>query len=322
MTDASLTRRGLFAAAGAAGAAAALAPMAGLAATPMQGAHLPTYRRFKLGAFEVTALVDGTAPRDAPETIFGIDQDPADVAALLEDSLLPTDKAMFYFTPTVVNTGSQVLLFDTGLGAGARAGGLGRTRALLAETGIAPEAVDTVVLTHFHPDHIGGLMEDGAPAFPNAQYVTAAAEYDFWSPEERLSGPTERVAKLTASNVVPLADKISFITPGDSIASGIDTIDASGHTPGHTAVHLESEGQRLMIVADTAAHYIVSLQRPDWHLLFDMDKEKAAATRKQIFGMIAADKIPFIGYHMPSVGFIEPSGDAFRFVAATYQLDL
>ncbi|MEM9048099.1 MAG: MBL fold metallo-hydrolase [Pseudomonadota bacterium] len=322
MESTGMTRRGLFATAGAASAAAALSPLPATAAAPMQGPFQATYRRFTLGAFEVTALVDGITPRDAPETIFGTDQDPADVGALLEANLLPSDKAMFYFTPTVVNTGNEVVLFDTGLGAGARGGGLGRTRALLAETGIAPEAVDILVLTHFHPDHIGGLMEDGAPAFPNARYVASAAEFDFWSPEERRTGATERVANLTAANVLPLAEKMSFVAPGDSIVSGIETIDASGHTPGHFVVHLESEGKRLAITADTANHYVLSLQRPDWEVLFDMDKAKAAAMRKSVFGMIAADKIPFIGYHMPSVGYVEPMGDGFRFVAASYQLDL
>lgn len=319
---ATISRRGLFAAAGAAGAAAALGPIAATAAAPQMGAHAPAWRRFTLGGFEVTTLVDGTTPREAPEKIFGTDQDPGTVAALLAENFLPAEAAMFTFNPTVVNTGAEVILFDAGLGAGARGGGMGRTRDLLAQSGIAPEQVDIVVITHFHPDHIGGLMEADGPAFPNARYVTGATEYDFWSAPERMSGPTERVATLTASNVVPLAEKMTFLSPGDAVVSGVEAVAAMGHTPGHLGFHVESEGARVMISADACNHYVLSLQRPDWQVLFDMDKAMAAQTRKDLFGMIAADRIPVIGYHFPSIGFVEPHGEGFRFVAASYQLDL
>ena len=88
--------------------------------------------------------------------------------------------------------------------------------------------------------------------------------------------------------------------------------------------HVESDGQRLMITADTANHYVWSLQKPDWEVRFDADKPAAAAVRKQVFGMIAADRIPFIGYHMPfpGTGFVEAKDDGFRFVPASYQLML
>jgi glyoxylase-like metal-dependent hydrolase (beta-lactamase superfamily II) len=88
--------------------------------------------------------------------------------------------------------------------------------------------------------------------------------------------------------------------------------------------HIESEGQRLMLTADTANHFVASLQRPDWHVGFDADKEAAAATRRELFGMIAADRIPFIGYHMPfpAIGYVEEHGEGFRFVPVSYQFDV
>ena len=308
---------------------AALAGLAASAATPvfakapMMGLSRPSHYRFKLGGFEVTSLFDGAIQLDGPHPIFGQDQTAEAVAELTTQYLLPSDKMEIGFTPVIVNTGEEVIMFDTGNGAGRRPNA-GKFRERLADVGLTPEQIDVVVITHFHPDHIGGLMEEGAAAYPNARYVTASAEYDFWTPEDKLSGGTERVAKLTQSNVIPLAEKFSFIKDGEDVVSGVTAVDASGHTPGHMAYHLESEGRRLMICADTANHYVVSLERPDWHVRFDMDKEAAAATRKKLFGMIAADKIPFTGYHMPfpAVGYVVEMGPGFHYVPASYQLNL
>ena len=293
------------------------------AEAPLLGPERPSYYRFDLGDFEVTTLLDGAIQLDGPHPIFGQNVDVGEVQALAEKNFLPPDRMSISFTPVIVNTGERLVMFDSGNGGGRRPDA-GRLADLFGSAGFAPSEVDIVVLTHFHPDHIGGLMEGGEPLFPNASYVANEAEYDFWSPEDKLSGPTERVAKLTQSNVVPLADKMTFLKDGGEVVSGITAIDASGHTPGHTAFHLESAGKRLMITADTANHYIVSLERPDWHVRFDMDKEAAAAARKNVFGMIAADRIPFTGYHMPfpAVGYVQQIDGGFRYMPASYQLDL
>jgi glyoxylase-like metal-dependent hydrolase (beta-lactamase superfamily II) len=167
-------------------------------------------------------------------------------------------------------------------------------------------------------------MEDGQPLLPNVRYVTGEVEYDFWSPEDRLSGPTERVATLVQANVVPLAEKTSFIKEGAQVAPGIEAIAAFGHTPGHMVFHIESAGRRLLLTADTANHFVASLQRPEWHVRFDMDKEQAVAARRRIFDMVAAERIPFTGYHMPfpSVGYVEQSELGYRYVPAAYQFSL
>jgi glyoxylase-like metal-dependent hydrolase (beta-lactamase superfamily II) len=312
------------------GAGAAMAPLlAGAlstparAAAPMLGADQPAHYRFKLGGFEVTTILDGAIQLKGPHPIFGQNVPEADVHALAKENFLPPANFEIGFAPVVVNTGSLLVLFDTGNGAGRRPNA-GNTAATLAKAGYHPEQIDVVVITHFHPDHIGGMMEDGKPAYPNARYITGETEYNFWSPKEMAEGKLARVGKLVQSNVVPFAEKISFLKPDGAIASGITAIKAFGHTPGHMAYHLESEGRRLLLWADTTNHYVASLQRPDWHVRFDMDKAAAAQTRKDILGMAAADKIPCAGYHMPfpSVGFVENRAGAYHWVPVSYQLNL
>lgn len=297
---------------------------AAYAQAPMSEVENPGFSRFALGGFEVTAIQDGTRAMEEPHTIFGEDQAPEDVAALLEANFLPTDRSLNGFTPVLVNTGSELVLFDTGLGAAAREGGMGKLRSRLESSGYGAGDVTVVVLTHFHGDHIGGLMEDGAPAFPNARYVMGQAEYDFWTADERMSGPTEGNANAVRANVVPLAEQATFLDDGDEVVPGISAMLAAGHTPGHMIFNLESEGSRLVLTADTANHYVLSVQRPDWHVSFDMDKEEAAQTRRRVFDMIASERVPFIGYHMPfpSAGFLEKIDQGYRFVPVSYQLEL
>jgi glyoxylase-like metal-dependent hydrolase (beta-lactamase superfamily II) len=323
----SMSRRNLFKVT-ALGAGALAAPQlmvrAAQAEVPMAAAQPAAYKRFSLGDFEITVLSDGHRVVPGPQKIFGTNKTEEEVAELLNTNYLPVDQMQFTFAPTLVNTGSDLVLFDTGNGEGGREGGVGQTLANLKASGYAPEQVTIVVLTHLHGDHIGGLMEAGAPTFPNARYITGQAEYDFWSSEDRIGTGTENGHKNVVSKVVPLADKMSFIGDGESVVSGITSMAAFGHTTGHMIYGLESGGRKLMLTADTVNHFVLSLQRPDWEVLFDADKAAAAQTRKAVFDMIAADRLPFIGYHMPfpSVGFIEKASEGYRFIPETYQLDL
>lgn len=276
------------------------------AAAEMKGMGTSPYNRFKMGDFEVTALLAGTRTVPEPQTIFGMNVSADEFATVSQAAHIPTDKAQFFFTPTVVNTGSELVLFDTGLN------GAGITGALMA-AGYSPDQVDTVVLTHMHGDHIGGLMTDGAPTFANARYVTGSVEHNHWSTAGN---------EGFDNNVKPLNEKMAFIEDGGSVAGGITAISAPGHTPGHMGYMIESGGQQLALVADLANHYIWSLAYPDWEVKFDMDKAMAAASRRQVLGMLASDKVPMIGYHMPwpAMGYVETRDDGFRFVPASYQM--
>ena len=301
-----LSRRHLLTAAAALPLAAAGG--AARAAAPMLGVDIPTWRRVSLGGFEVTTLLAASAVRDDPHGIFGLNADDATFARVSKAARLPTDRVRFFFTPTVVNTGAELVLFDTGLSA------RGTTTALRA-AGYAPGQLDVVVITHMHGDHIGGLTGEGGVTFPNARYVTGAREYDAWA----AMGNDRFDSKMR-----PLAEKTTMLQPGDTVTNGITAVAAFGHTPGHMAYMLESDGRQLLIAADFANHHVWSLAHPDWEVKFDMDKKAAASTRKNLLSMLASDNIPFIGYHLPfpATGYVEAAGDAFRYVPESYQLTL
>ncbi len=270
-------------------------------------APAPVHSDFNLGDFRVTTLLAGTRPVEGPNGIFGLNVDEDTFNSVSAENFIPTDVAQFYFTPTVVNTGNEVILFDTGLNAAG-------TTAALAAAGYAAEDITHVVITHMHGDHIGGLTgDDGNATFANAAYVTGQAEFDHWAGAENDG---------FEAKVRPLAEQMTFIGDGAAVASGVTSMAAFGHTPGHMVYMLESGGEQLVLAADMTNHYVWSLAYPDWEVRFDMDKAAAAATRRTVLGMLAADKIPMVGYHMPfpGLGYIATRDDGFRYVPHSYQL--
>ncbi|MEY8827433.1 MBL fold metallo-hydrolase [Sedimentitalea sp. XS_ASV28] len=301
-----LTRRAALA--GAAALPFAAAAVRTHAAAPMMGASNPPYNRFRLGEFDVTTILAGTRTVGDPQNIFGMNVSPEAFKEVSDAAHIPTDQAQFFFTPTIVNTGAELVLFDTGLSAEG-------TTAALAAAGYTPDMIDVVVITHMHGDHIGGVTNGDAPTFPNARYVTGSAEFDAWS----AMGNDTFDAKMK-----PLAEQTTFIPGGADVTGGITAMEAFGHTPGHMAYLLDSGGSQLLIGADFTNHYVWSLAYPDWEVKFDMDKEMAARTRRKILGMLATDGLPMIGYHMPwpAVGYVETRGDGFHYVPHSYQLML
>lgn len=323
-----LNRRVLFGLTAGALAAPAILPRlasAQDAAAPAAGAEpAPRIHSFPLGGFKVTVISDGKRVSEKPQETFGTNQTPEAVGELLTANFLPADKFVNGFSPTLVDTGSEVVLFDTGMGEGGREAGAGQLIKGLAAAGYTPDKVSVVVITHMHGDHIGGLMEGGKPAFPNARYVTGQTEYDFWKDAARVGTPAENGHKTVLAKFAPLAEKATFIGDGGEVVSGISGMNAFGHSPGHMVYRIESDGKAMILTADTANHFVLSLQRPDWEVRFDMDKAAAAATRKKVFDMIATDRLPFVGYHMPfpAVGFVEKQDQGYRFVPASYQFDI
>ena len=290
----------------------------------MKGVLRPSTYRFRMGGFEITTILDGVSQRDGPHPLFGSDQPAAVVQDHAAANRLPRTRFEHSFTPAVVNTGNELVLFDTGNGPVRRDTGVGNLRALLADAGYAPGDIDRVIITHGHPDHIGGLLEDGEPAFPKADYMFGQREFDFWRRGENVPESRKANRELFVKLALPLADQATLVADGDEVAPGIHAIEAFGHSAGHMAYHLESEGQRLLLWGDTANHYAVSLQRPEWHAQADDDKEAAVATRKRILDMVATERLWVIGHHMPfpAVGTVEQSHDGYRWLPVSYQLNL
>ncbi|MEP4036638.1 MBL fold metallo-hydrolase [Pseudophaeobacter sp.] len=268
-------------------------------------------RSFKLGGFTVTTLLDGSRPVADAKAIFGGGATDAEFAASSAQNFIPADMAQFFFTPTLVDTGQEKILFDTGLGRGG-------IQMALAEVGLTPQDIDVVVLTHMHPDHIGGMTTDGAETFSKARYITGRQEYDFWGGQDKTSG----IGGLMAQKLTPFAEKLFFLEDGGSVASGVSAVASFGHTPGHMGYMLDSGGQQLMLTADLANHYVWSFAHPDWEVKFDMNKEAATAARRKILDMLASTRTPMIGYHMPfpAAGYVETRGSGFRFVPVSYQM--
>ncbi len=295
------------------------------AAAPFLGVSKPTFYRFELGAFEITTISDGEALIEKVYPIFGANASEKQVETLLTDNLMPARLFNPTFLPTVVNTGKELILFDTGNGENGFAPRpfAGNLAKQLAVAGFKPEQIDIVVITHGHSDHIGGIKEKDKEAFPNAQYVISDIEFNFWDNDDKLPKGLEPFAKPFKTNTAGLKEKFKFIKPGDEVVSGIEAVKAYGHTPGHLAFHIESKGKEMLLMADCAHHHVLSLARPDWHMVFDADKEQGAQTRKTIFDMAAKDKLPIIGFHMPfpGIGFIEKrDAMGYRWVPNSYPL--
>jgi glyoxylase-like metal-dependent hydrolase (beta-lactamase superfamily II) len=317
-----LTRRTILTASAVAGAAAAFPFTPAAAKAPLGGKAGPGFHRFKVGSFEVIALHDGVVQFPMPKGFVKNASD-EEVAKAYGEQGLPMDKLTITFTALAVNTGDRVVLIDTGFG---NNGGptTGTVAANLAAAGIEAKDVDTVLISHFHGDHIGGIRaKDGTAVFPNAEIVVPEAEWAFWTDEARRnSAPEAMKGSFAAVERVfgPIAKDVRRIAWGKEAVPGITAMQADGHTPGHTAFVIGTGADRMVYVADITNHPGVFARRPDWQIMFDMDPQQAIATRKKLLDMAAAEKVRLSFYHgpFPSTGFILREGAGYSFTPAMW----
>ena len=278
----------------------------------MDGIH-----RFRLGGFEVATILDGAARRDDLHPRFAVNADRESVQALAQECGLAFPEYEQVFVPSVIDTGAQIVVFDPGFGERAPSGEFGRFNARLGGAGYAADDVDLVVITHHHPDHIANLAtRAGTPAFLNAQVVLPRVDFDYWLRGEDIPDFRPSTLALFREVCLPLAERARFVEAEEEVAPGIAAVEAFGHSAGHMAYRVESGGEALMVMGDVAAHFALSMRRPDWHFAMDDDKPAAAASRRRVLGMVADRGMLAAGFHMPfpSVGRVERDGDGFRWM--------
>jgi glyoxylase-like metal-dependent hydrolase (beta-lactamase superfamily II) len=267
--------------------------------------------QFTVGAFDCSIVQDGTFAYPHPARTFFVNAPESEREQVLRNRDIDPEHWDEYVSPypcLVVETSDHTALIDTG------AGDLGPTtgnlRVNLAEAGIEPEDVDTVLLTHAHPDHIGGCVDDeGEPAFPDARYIMSDTEWEFWTSEPDLSGlgvgdDIKSVLRDVPRETLPAVEEQLELVDSDAeteVVPGVRTLPAPGHTPGHMAVSVASDDDRLLHLVDTVLHPI-HLARPGWYGATDYDPEQVVTTRNRLLEEAASEHVPVLAFHFPAPG--------------------
>ncbi|MGF9759427.1 MBL fold metallo-hydrolase [Microvirga sp. 0TCS3.31] len=323
----SITRRTILASTALAAApivGPALAQTAPSATAPAQGVgsrQAPGFYRYKVGDIEVTAINDGFAQR--PLEGFVRNAELSQVQQAMQDAFIPGNALPITFNTLVLNSGGRLTLIDTGNGdMGAPTSG--RWMANFRAAGFDPAQVNTVVISHFHGDHINGLrLKDGTAVFPNAEVMVPAAEWTFWMDDARMNQAPEGIkgAFQGVRRVFgPIANNVKRYEMDKEVVPGLTAVAAPGHTPGHTAYMLSSGSGKLMIMSDTTNHPALFVRNPDWSAVFDMDADQARATRRRMLDMAASERAQVAFYHapFPATGHIAKDGNGFRFVSVQW----
>lgn len=283
---------------------------------------LPTFYDRMVGDVRVTCLLDGYFDLGLP-LITNLDAE--QIKAGMRDNYLPAgDQIRLPISIHLVHTAQGITMIDGGSGA-AFGPTAGRVAQALTSMGISPDAVTRIVLTHMHPDHIGGLLSaESSAAFAAASLHVNETELKFWT-DETIAASAPDTAKpffaLARGVAAAYGERITPFTGAVDLGDGLSTIDAPGHTPGHTAIRVSSGAEQLMILGDAAAIAAVQFTHPEAGIAFDADGAQAAATRKSIFDMVVADRIAVAATHLPfpGVGHVEKKDAAFAWIPEHWQ---
>lgn len=279
--------------------------------------------RYQIGDITCFALNDGVANFPLGEG-FVTNAPLTEVQSELRRALMSPETMSIPFTAMAVQTGGRTIVIDTGNGPAA-GGTRGTMFANLEAAGLDRASVDTVIISHFHPDHIGGLKDaDGNKAFPNAEVRVPDQEMAFWMDEGEASRAPEAMKprfEAVRSAFAPLGDAVSTYADGDELAPGISARGAYGHTPGHTVFRISSGSEQMMVLGDTTNHPALFVRNPQWAIRFDMDAEAAAQTRVGLLDEVASDDILIAGYHFPfpATGHVVKDGNGFQLALVAWQ---
>ena len=269
-----------------------------------------TYR-FMLGDFECICLYDGIHSYTLKDKFAGVPLEQVQEALRQHD--LPTESARSPYTFLYIDTGEHQVLVD--MGAGNSVPNAGKLVQSMNKAGIEPEQIDTVIITHAHPDHIGGTLNgEGKLVYPNASYYLSKDEWDFWFSEDSEVQVPKWFVRLARESLESLQDRINLLDGETEIVPGIHAIPAPGHTPGHMVVSVSSGDEQLLYIGDTATH-ILHLEHPDWRPSYDILPQEAVTSNRQIFDLAAAEKALVVGTHFfpfPSLGTVVKKGEAWQ----------
>ena len=291
-----------------------------MAAAPMAKFSAPGFYRLMVGDFEITALSDGTG--DMPMDKL-MQQDPAKTDAALTRAFL-TSPMETSVNAYLINTGGKLVLIDAG--AGTLFGPtLGKLLGNLRAAGYSPEQVDEVLLTHIHPDHVGGLVKDGKAAFPNAIVRGDQRDADYWLSKTNMAQAPAAAQGFFQGAMSSLQPYVAAHTyqpfkGATELLPGIRSVPSYGHTAGHTSYLIESKGQKLLVGGDLIHVPAVQLEHPEVTIAFDTDGKAATQARERLFNqaaetgeLVAAAHLPF-----PGLGHVRATGKTYQWIPVNY----
>jgi len=317
-----LTRRAALFGATATAVIPALATTSVRAAAPAAGKQAPGFYRYKIGDIEVTVVTDGVARGKLMQNfVTNVKEEE------VKDALAAAhkDREIFdnTFTPVVLNTGGKLILIDTGTGEAnfaASKGTAGQFTNNLTAAGLSAAAIDTVIISHYHGDHMNGLLKaDNSLAFPNAEILVPAKEHNYWmddgemsrTPKGRIEGLFKNSRRVFSGDVLK---RLRTYEWDKEVVPGVTAFGTPGHSPGHTSLLVSSGASKVYVQGDVTHVPYLFARNPGWHAFYDQDAAMAEATRRKVYDMLVADKMMVQGFHypFPAHAYIEKAGNGYR----------